>query len=130
MAAVAASRRLDGSVLTGRVLRGIPVLLLLMDGLMKLAKPQPVVEATLKLGLPESSILPLGLVLLACTALYLAPRTAILGAVLLTGYLGGAVATHVRAESPAFSLAFPLLLGAMLWGGLAMRDARVRGLLG
>src|SRR6266508_5894810 len=79
-----------------RILSALPALFLLVDAIMKLVKPAPVVTATVALGYPESVILPLGIVLLICTVLYLIPRTAVLGAILLTGYLGGAVATHVR----------------------------------
>jgi hypothetical protein len=100
-----------------------------MDGAMKLAKPAPVVEATVRLGYEPHVIVGLGIVLLACTVLALIPRTAVLGAILLTGYLGGASATHVRIGGPAFSVVFPVLLGAMVWGGLYLRDERLRALL-
>ena len=113
----------------GRVLGGLPALFLLFDGLMKLVKPEPVVKATVELGYPESVILGLGIVLLACTVLYLIPRTAVLGAILLTGYLGGAVATHVRVEDSVFTILFPVILGALLWGGLVLRDGQLRALL-
>jgi hypothetical protein len=114
---------------TARVLSGLPALFLLLDGGMKLFKPAVVVEATVQLGYPESAIVGIGLVLLAGTILYLIPRTAILGAVLLTGYLGGAVATNVRVGSPLFNILFPVILGALLWGGLWLRDRRLRELL-
>lgn len=114
---------------TGRVLSALPALFLLFDGAMKLAKPEPVVKATVDLGYAESVILPLGAVVLACTILYLVPRTAILGAILLTGYLGGAVASHVRAGHGPFEIVFPILFGALLWGGLVLRDERLRRLL-
>lgn len=113
---------------TGRVLSGLASLFLLMDALGKLAKPVPVVEATTKLGYPEGTITGIGVLLLACTVLYLVPRTAVLGAVLLTGFLGGAVATNVRVEAPAFNLVFSVLMGAMLWGGLLLRESRLRAL--
>jgi DoxX-like family len=113
----------------GRVVSALPALFLLVDAVMKLVKPAPVVEATLALGYPESVILGLGIVLLACTLLYLIPRTAVLGAILLTGYLGGAVATHVRVGDGTFSVVFPVILGAFLWAGLYLRDERVRSLL-
>ena len=71
----------------------------------------------------------IGLVLLVCTALYLIPRTCLLGAILLTGYLGGAVATHVRVGGPVFNVIFPVILGAMLWGGLYLRDPRIAALI-
>lgn len=92
-----------GKLWTGRILSGLPALFLLVDAVGKFIKPAPVVEGTLQLGYPESVILGLGIVLLTCTVLYIIPRTAILGAILLTGYLGGAVATHVRVGSPLFT---------------------------
>lgn len=104
-------------------------LFLLLDGGMKLFKPAVVVEATRQLGYPESAIAGIGIVLLASTLLYLIPRTAILGAVLLTGYLGGAVATHVRVGGPFFNIIFPVVFGALLWGGLWLQDRRLRELL-
>jgi len=107
----------------------LPALFLLVDGAMKLAKPEPVVKATVELGYPESVILRLGIVLLTCTVLYLIPRTAVLGAMLLTGYLGGAVATHVRVGAPAFPIVFPIVFGVLLWGGLFLRDERLRALV-
>ena len=113
----------------GRILSALPALFLLVDAIMKLVKPAPVVKATVALGYPESVILPLGIVLLICTVLYLIPRTSVLGAILLTGYLGGAVATHVRIGSGAFPLVFPLVLGTLLWGGLYLRDERLRSLV-
>jgi hypothetical protein len=113
----------------GRILSGLPALFLLLDAVGKLVKPAPVIEGTIRLGYPESVILPLGIVLLACTILYLIPRTAVLGAILLTGYLGGAVATHVRAADGLFPIFFPVIIGALLWGGLYLRDNRLRALL-
>jgi DoxX-like protein len=113
----------------GRIIGGLPALFLLVDGIMKLIKPAPVVEATVKLGYPESVILPLGIVLLAATVLYLIPRTAILGAILLTGYLGGAVATHVRVGEGWFSILFPVIFGVLLWLGLYLRDERLQTLI-
>ena len=113
----------------GRVMSGLPALFLLVDGVMKLFEPAVVVDTTVQLGFPEAVILPLGVVLLACTVLYLVPRTAVLGAILLTGYLGGAVATHVRVGEGAFPILFPVIIGALLWGGLVLRDARLAALL-
>ena len=114
----------------GRIVSALPVLFLLMDGVMKLFKPAVVVDATLKVGYAESTIVPLGIVLLACTILYVAPLTSVLGAILLTGYLGGAVATHTRVGDPLFShVLFPTYLGALIWLGLYLRDARVRALV-
>ena len=117
------------SVWAGRILSALPALFLLLDGVMKVVKPAFVVEATVQLGYPESVIVGLGVVLVVCTILYLIPRTAVLGAILLTGYLGGAVATHVRVGGPLFSILMPVILGAMLWGGLYLRDERVRSLV-
>jgi len=113
----------------GRILSGLPALFLLVDGAMKLVKPEAVVKATVELGYAEAVIVPLGVVLLACTILYLIPWTSVLGAILLTGYLGGAVATHVRAGQGPFEILFPVILGALLWGGLALRDDRLRALI-
>ena len=114
----------------GWIMGLLPSLFLLMDGAMKLFKPRVVIEGTAKVGFPEDVIIPLGIVLIASTLLYLIPRTAVLGAILLTGYLGGAVATHVRIHDPIFShMLFPVYFGALLWGGLYLRDRRVRALL-
>ena len=113
----------------GRITSTLPALFLLLDGVMKLIKPEPVVSATVKLGYSETVIVPLGVVLLACTILYLIPRTAVLGAILLTGYLGGAVATHVRAGQGPFEILFPVIFGALLWAGLVLRDDRLHALI-
>ena len=116
-------------VWTGRVQTTLAVLFFLLDGVMKLVKPSFVVEATTKMGYPENVIIPLGVVLLTCTVLYLIPQTAVLGAILLTGYLGGAVASHVRAEDGAFGIVFPVIFGGLVWGGLVLRDQRVRAVV-
>jgi DoxX-like family len=113
---------------TGRVMSALSALFLLFDGGMKLVKPEFVVKATVKLGFAESVIVPLGIVLVICTVLYLIPRTKVWGAILLTGYLGGAVATHVHAGDGPFEILFPVIFGALLWGGLTLRDARLRSL--
>jgi len=110
----------------GRFLSGSAALFLLVDGGMKLFQPPVVVESTLQLGYPESAIVGIGVILLACTILYLIPRTAILGAILLTGYLGGAVATHVRVAGPWFNILFPVVFGCFVWGGLWLRDQRLQ----
>jgi hypothetical protein len=107
----------------------LPALFLIVDGGAKLLKPAPVVDATVKLGYQESTIIPIGIVLLICTFLYLIPRTSVLGAILLTGYLGGAVATHVRVGEGAFPITFPIILGILLWGGLYLRETRLRVLI-
>ena len=113
----------------GRAMSAITSLFVLLDGLMKLLKPAPVVEATARLGYPENLILGLGILLLTCLAVYLIPRTSILGAILLTGYLGGAVSAHVRVRDDMFPVLFPVIVGVLLWGGLFLRDARLRALL-
>jgi hypothetical protein len=119
-----------GRLWTGRIMSALPVLFLLVDAVGKLVKPAPVVEGTVQLGYPESVLLGLGIVLLTCTVLYVIPRTAILGAILLTGYLGGAVATHVRVGSPLFShILFPVYVAVLIWGGLYLRDERLRTLI-
>jgi hypothetical protein len=104
----------------------LPVLMLLFSGVMKLMKPAPVVEGFAHLGYPTSLALGLGIIELACTVVYIIPRTSILGAILLTGYLGGATATHLRIGEPFF---MPIVLGALVWGGLFLRDERLRALI-
>jgi hypothetical protein len=114
----------------GRVMSTIVVLFLLLDAVMKLLKPAIVVEATRQLGYPENTIVGIGIVLLTCVVLFTIPRTSILGAILLTGYLGGAVATHVRLNNPLFShILFPVYLGLLIWGGLYFRNRRLRALI-
>jgi hypothetical protein len=110
----------------GYILSALPVLMLLFSGVMKLVKPAPVVEGFVRLGYPESLALGIGIVELVCVVLYVIPRTSVLGAILLTGYLGGATATHLRIGEPFFA---PIVLGVMVWGGLFFRDARLRALL-
>jgi hypothetical protein len=113
----------------GLVLSGLAVLFLVWDAVMKLVKIQPVTDAMERLGYPDATARPIGVILLVCVALYLVPRTAIIGAVMLTGYLGGAIATHVRVEDPLFShTLFPIYFAALLWGGLALRDERARAI--
>src|SRR5262245_41752626 len=111
----------------GRIVSTLPVLMLLFSGVMKLVKPPEVVEGFTKLGWEERFALGLGILEIACTVIYVIPRTAVLGALLLTGYLGGATATHVRLGDPSFVA--PVVLGVLVWGGLFLRDARLRALL-
>ena len=114
----------------GIIVSALPALFLLMDAVGKLVQPRAVVEGTTVLGYAEDVILPLGIVLLACTVLYIIPRTALLGAILLTGYLGGAVATHVRLGNPLFThQLFPVYLGVLIWLGLWLRDPRLKSLV-
>jgi hypothetical protein len=120
-----------GALWTGRVLSGLVVLFLGFDAVMKVARLPMALEGTSQLGYPVSVVPLLGVVQLVCLALYLVPRTAPLGAILWTGYLGGAIATHVRIENPLFShVLFPIYVAVFLWGGLWLRDSRVRALLG
>ncbi len=108
------------------IMATVPVLLLLMSGVMKVMAPPFVAEGFVHLGYPESLTLGIGIVELLCVVLYLIPQTAVLGAILLTGYLGGATASHVRIGEP-FHMA--ILLGVALWGSLYLRDARLRALI-
>ena len=104
----------------------LPALMLLFSGVMKLMKPPSVVEGFTRLGYPASLALGIGIVEIVCVIVYLIPRTSILGAILLTGYLGGATATHVRIGEPFF---MPIVLGILVWGGLFLRDDRLRALI-
>ncbi len=113
----------------GRVMSGLAILFLLFDGAIKLPPLEIVLTTSKEMGLPatESFARFLGVVTLACTALYAWPRTALLGAVLLTGLFGGAIATHLKLDSPLFShTLFGFYLGLLVWGGLWLRDERVR----
>jgi hypothetical protein len=111
----------------GRVVSALVVAFLLFDGSIKVMMLEPAVEGSVQLGYPEATVFGIGLALLVSTALYAFPRTMFLGAILLTGYLGGAVATQVRVEDPWFL--FPAFVGALVWGGLFLRDGRVRALV-
>ncbi len=113
----------------GYIFTALSALFLLMDGVMKLFKTVPVVEATVKLGYPESVIVGLGIVVVIATILYLIPNTSILGAIILTGYLGGAVTTHVRVGAGWFPILFPVAIGVLLWGGIYLRDTTLQSLL-
>jgi hypothetical protein len=114
----------------GRVLTALPVLFLAFDVTIKLMKIQPVVDSFSQLGIPVELARVVGTVELICLVLYCVPRTAVLGAMLLTGYLGGAVLTHLRIGSPLVShTLFPIYIGIMLWGALWLRDSRVRALV-
>ncbi len=112
---------------TSYVLSALPVFMLLMSGFMKVSKNPMVIEGMPQMGYPVGLAVPIGVVELLCTVLYLIPQTSVLGAILLTGYLGGAVATHVRVEEMAFINA--IVLGVLLWGGLYLRDPRIRVLI-
>jgi len=125
--AVAVSKK---GLWAGRILSGLVVLFLIPDAIIKFIKPALVVDAFAHLGLPLSSSVTLGILLLTCTVLYAIPRTSVLGAILLTAYLGGAVATHLRVGDPLFShILFPTYLGVVLWLGLYLREERLRALI-
>jgi hypothetical protein len=120
------------AIWTGRVMSGLVILFMIFDASLKLIPLAVVTDSMIELGYPPSTGLARGLaiVILVCTALYAFPRTAVLGAILLTGYLGGAMASHLRIGSPLFShLLFGFYLGLLVWGGLFLRDARVRALV-
>ena len=120
----------NGAIWTGRVLSGLVIAFLLADGAMKLVPLAVVVETSEQLGIPGHLARTLGVLTILCTVLYAFPRTAVLGAILLTGYLGGAMAIHLRAGSPLFThLLFGFYLGLMVWGGLYLRDARLRAMI-
>ncbi|MES2221599.1 MAG: DoxX family protein [Acidobacteriota bacterium] len=115
---------------TGRILSAIIVLFLLFDAVGKFMKPVQVMDACARLGWPSSLVTLLGVILLACTLLYAFPSTSILGATLLTGYLGGAVAIQLRSRAPLFESMFPIIFGLLIWVGLWLRDTRVALLIG
>ena len=117
------------AIWAGRVLTVLTALFMLLDGVMKIVKPPQVLEANVRLAYPLSTLSGIGIALIACTLIYLIPRTSALGAVLLTGYLGGAVASNVRAGSGWFETISPVLFAAMVWCGLCLRDRRLWRLL-
>ncbi|MGR3810748.1 DoxX family protein [Jiulongibacter sp. NS-SX5] len=114
----------------GRIMSGFVVLFLVMDIVMKFMKPEEVITTTVnELGYQEDHIFIMGVILLIATLLYVIPKTSVLGAVLLTGYLGGAIATHLRVDNPLFShLLFPVYIGVLLWGGLWLRNEKLRSI--
>jgi hypothetical protein len=116
--------------IAGAILTGIATLFLTFDTVIKVLRLAPAVEGTVALGYPPSTVLPIGLIELACLTLYLVPRTSVVGAVLLTGYLGGAIATHLRVGSPLGShTLFPIYVAILIWGGLYPREPRLRELM-
>lgn len=119
-------RTVDKKLWTARILGTLVILFLLVDGAGKVMRLAPYVEGTARVGYPDGVLVPLGLVLLVSTVLYAVRRTAVLGAILLTGYLGGATATHVRLGTPFW---MPIAFGVIVWGCLYLRDARIRALL-
>ena len=114
----------------GRALSAVAVAFLLFDSVGKVLEVAPVVAGTTQLGYPEGIVRTLGVILLLCVVVHLIPRASVLGAVLLTGYLGGAVATHVRVGDPLLThVLFPVYVAAFIWGGLLLRDARLQRVL-
>lgn len=111
---------------TGRIISGVCILFLLFDSIMKVVMHPVYVEGSNQLGWSANAVQPIGIVLLSCTILYIIPRIAILGAILLTGYLGGAIATMTRIGEPFY---FPLIFAILLWGGLYLRNEKLRTLL-
>jgi hypothetical protein len=115
------------SIWVGRAFSTLAVLFMLMDAIMKFVKPPPVMKGTVELGFPESTLTGLAIALLVSTILYAIPRTAVLGAILLTGYLGGAVAANLRVGHPLFAeTLFPVYFAAIVWAGLGLRNPRLR----
>jgi hypothetical protein len=115
---------------TGRILSGLAIAFLLFDTIIKVLKLPVAVDGTVQLGYPANTVFGIGVIELICLALYAFPRTTVLGAILLTGYLGGAVATHVRIGSPLFShVLFPIYVAALIWGGIYLREWRLRALV-
>ena len=114
---------------TGRILTALALLFLLFDGIMKLIRPLAVTQAMTQLGFPQGLSVPIGVILLVCTFLYAIPSTSVLGAVLLTGYLGGAVVVQMRIGAPAFSEFFPIGFAVLMWAGIYLREPRLRALI-
>ena len=118
------------SLWIGWIMSILAILFLTMDGVMKLIKPEMVIKGTVELGYPESTITPIGIILLSFTVIYAIPRTSVFGAILLTGYLGGVVSTHFRMLAPLFShTLFPVYIAVLIWGGLVLRNAKLKDLL-
>jgi DoxX-like family len=114
----------------GRVLSALAILFLSFDAVVKLLRLPVAVEGTTQLGYPGSVVLGIGIVELVCLVLYVVPHTSVLGAILFTGYLGGAIATHVRIGSPLFThVLFPIYVAVLIWGGLYAREHRLRSLI-
>jgi hypothetical protein len=113
----------------GRIISALAILFLILDSVIKVLKLAPAVESTTQLGYPESLVITIGIIELVCLAIYVIPRTSIFGAILMTGYLGGAIATNLRAGTPLFNVIFPIIIGALLWGGIYLRDQKLRELV-
>ena len=113
----------------GRIVTTLVVLFCAFDGLMKVIKEPHVIAASAEFGFSTNELVLIGVLMLVCTVLYAIPRTAILGAILLTGYLGGAVVSNIRVGHPVFECIFPIIFGALAWGGLFLLESRVRELI-
>lgn len=114
---------------TGRIISTLMVLFLLFDGITKVMKERHTMAAAIQLGFSANQIVAIGVVLLVCTVLYVIPRSSILGAILLTGYLGGATVTNLHAGNPLFETLFPVAFGILVWLGIFLRDASLRALI-
>lgn len=113
----------------GRVISALAILFLIFDCVVKVMEMPQAVEPTVRFGFAASFVRTLGIIELACLVLYIIPPTSVLGAILMTGYLGGALATQVRAGGDTFSIVFPLIIGALVWGGLYLRNSQLRALV-
>jgi hypothetical protein len=118
------------TVWAGRIVSAVAILFLILDAIVKVLKMAVAVDATAQLGYPANFVLGIGVLELICLVLYVVPRTSIFGAILMTGYLGGAIASQLRAGNPLFSnVLFPVYVGLLIWGGLYFRDTRLRALI-
>jgi len=118
-----------GRLWTGRIISAVVVLFLLFDSITKVMKVRAVIEASAQLGYPANTIFAIGIILLVCTVFYIIPQTAVLGAILLTGYLGGAVAANLRIGSAMFNTLFPIVFAALAWVGIFLRESRLGALI-
>ena len=118
-----------GRLWTGRISSALVVLFLLFDSITKVMKVRAVLEASAQLGYPESTIVTIGAILLVCTVFYIIPQTAVLGTILLTGYLGGAVAANLRIANPIFNTLFPIIFAGLAWTGIFLREPRLGTLI-
>jgi hypothetical protein len=118
-----------GRLWTGRIISALVVLFLLFDSITKVMMVRAVIEASAQLGYPANTIFTIGIILLVCTVFYIIPQTAVLGAILLTGYLGGAVAANLRIGSVMFNTLFPIVFAALAWTGIFLRESRLGALI-
>jgi len=118
-----------GRLWTGRIISAVVVLFLLFDSITKVMEVRVVMEASAQLGYPANTIFTIGIILLVCTMFYIIPQTAVLGAILLTGYLGGAVAANLRIGTSMFNTLFPIVFAALAWTGIFLRESRLGALI-